>query len=254
MSTNVLASDELLDELHKKVFDLGGAIKECDGLIAALERTRVLSESFARTEGSRLTLEAIFRYVPEFIIIGEAPDVRISMVSNYGLEIINAKTEEIMGHTLEDIYGLWMVYDLDGAKTRLEDLPIYRAIKKGEVILNQEFMIKKFDGTELAVLCNAGPILDKDRRVKGGVSIWRDFTSRKKYEEELKKINTELQRSLAEARVLKSLMHICSDCKKVMDDKGKWVSMEEYVEERSDALFSFTLCTECIKKTVEEEG
>ncbi|MBI5492813.1 MAG: PAS domain S-box protein [Deltaproteobacteria bacterium] len=254
MSANGFIRDEPLDELHKKVFELDGTIKDCEGLIAALERTRAVSESFVRTEGSRLTLEAIFRYVPEFIIIGEAPDVRISMVSNYGLEIINGKTEELLGHTLEDIYGLWMVYDLDGAKTGLEDLPIYRTIKKGEVILNQEFIIKKFDGTELAVLCNAGPILDKDRRIKGGVSIWRDFTSRKKYEEELKRINTELQRSLTEKRVLEGLMHICSDCKRVMDDKGNWVSMEEYVKERSDALFSFTLCTECIKKTVEEEG
>lgn len=254
MSTNEIAREEPLDELHKKVFELDGALKECEGLIVALEKTRAVSESFVRAEGSRLTLEAIFKYVPEFIIIAEAPDVMISMVSSYGLEIINGKTTEILGHTLEDIYGLWMVYDLDGEKTTLEDLPIYRAIKRGEVILNQEFIIRKFDGTELAVLCNAGPILDKERRIKGGVAIWRDFTSRKKYEEELKRINTELQRSLAEGKVLKSLMHICSDCKKVMDDKGKWVNMEKYVEERSDGLFSFTLCAECVKKSTEEAG
>jgi hypothetical protein len=58
----------------------------------------------------------------------------------------------------------------------------------------------------------------------------------------------DLQKSLKEVKALRGLLPICSSCKKVRDDKGYWNQIESYIQERSDAEFSHSICPECAKK------
>jgi len=77
-------------------------------------------------------------------------------------------------------------------------------------------------------------------------------------EEELKrkkkneKVIVELKKALAEVKVLSGLLPICSSCKKVRDDRGYWKQIESYIEERSTAQFSHSLCPECAEKLYPE--
>jgi signal transduction histidine kinase len=64
------------------------------------------------------------------------------------------------------------------------------------------------------------------------------------------KEKTEL--ALAEIKQLKGMLPICSNCKKIRDDKGYWNHLELYIEEHSDASFSHGICPECIKKLYPE--
>lgn len=57
--------------------------------------------------------------------------------------------------------------------------------------------------------------------------------------------NRELREALAEVRTLKGLIPICAHCKKVRDDRGFWEAVETYIADRSDALFSHSICMEC---------
>lgn len=57
----------------------------------------------------------------------------------------------------------------------------------------------------------------------------------------------ELAAALAEIRTLKGLLPICSHCKNIRDDHGSWRHMEEYISERSDAVFSHSICPECME-------
>ncbi|GAI51078.1 unnamed protein product, partial [marine sediment metagenome] len=50
---------------------------------------------------------------------------------------------------------------------------------------------------------------------------------------ELSEANAALQESLAHIKVLKGLIPICAECKKVRDDKGYWKHVEEYIREHS---------------------
>ncbi len=52
---------------------------------------------------------------------------------------------------------------------------------------------------------------------------------------------------LGRIKVLEGLLPICSFCKKIRVD-GDWVSMENYVGERSNADFSHTVCPICAAK------
>ena len=57
-------------------------------------------------------------------------------------------------------------------------------------------------------------------------------------------INT-MVRQEQELRVLKGLLPICSFCKKIRDEEGRWRQLETYIADRSAARFSHTFCPEC---------
>jgi methyl-accepting chemotaxis protein len=78
--------------------------------------------------------------------------------------------------------------------------------------------------------------------------------SRKKTEEERERLVTELQDALDRIKTLSGLLHICAWCKNIRDDKGRWMHMEEYVAEHSDAEFSHGICPECLKKVSKQDG
>jgi PAS domain S-box-containing protein len=51
----------------------------------------------------------------------------------------------------------------------------------------------------------------------------------------------------AENEMLRGLLPICSSCKKIRDENGKWWQVEEYVAMHSEADFSHTICPPCRK-------
>jgi YesN/AraC family two-component response regulator len=56
-----------------------------------------------------------------------------------------------------------------------------------------------------------------------------------------------LQEALENVKKLSGLIPICSNCKRIRDDKGYWNQIEIYISEHSDALFTHGLCDECTK-------
>lgn len=58
----------------------------------------------------------------------------------------------------------------------------------------------------------------------------------------------ELEQALLEVRQLSGLLPICSGCKKIRDDKGKWIQLEKYIGMHSEAIFSHGICPDCGKK------
>jgi hypothetical protein len=48
------------------------------------------------------------------------------------------------------------------------------------------------------------------------------------------------------------LLPICSSCKKIRDDKGYWNQFEAYVEEHSEADFTYGICPECAQRPYTE--
>lgn len=62
----------------------------------------------------------------------------------------------------------------------------------------------------------------------------------------------ELQNTIAENKVLKGMIPICCNCKKIRDDKGYWEQLERYIQAHSRAVFSHGICPECIEKLYPE--
>ncbi|MFZ5570746.1 MAG: response regulator [Thermodesulfobacteriota bacterium] len=58
----------------------------------------------------------------------------------------------------------------------------------------------------------------------------------------------DLEKALDEIKTLKGLIPICSNCKKIRDDKGFWNHFETYISEHTEAAFSHGICPECVAK------
>ncbi|OQX63312.1 MAG: hypothetical protein B5M56_03125 [Desulfococcus sp. 4484_241] len=58
----------------------------------------------------------------------------------------------------------------------------------------------------------------------------------------------ELEQALEHIKTLQGILPICSYCKKIRDDKGYWDQVEIYIGKHSDAMFSHSICPECMKK------
>ena len=57
--------------------------------------------------------------------------------------------------------------------------------------------------------------------------------------------NKSLSDYIAEIKVLRGIVPICSFCKKIRDNEGNWNEIESYVSKHSEASFSHSLCPKC---------
>ena len=56
-----------------------------------------------------------------------------------------------------------------------------------------------------------------------------------------------MYRALAEIRHLEGFLRVCSFCKRIHRD-DRWVPIEEYITDHSEAVFSHGLCPDCLAK------
>lgn len=67
-------------------------------------------------------------------------------------------------------------------------------------------------------------------------------------EQERKRLTSERDTAMADAKTLRGLLPICSSCNKIRDEHGSWQRLERYIQEHSEAVFSHSLCPECQKR------
>ncbi len=70
----------------------------------------------------------------------------------------------------------------------------------------------------------------------------------KKSERTLQQEKEKLQEALSEIKTLQGIIPICSYCKQIRDDEGLWNALEEYIRQRSEAVFSHSICPDCLRK------
>ena len=64
----------------------------------------------------------------------------------------------------------------------------------------------------------------------------------------------QLERTLSELRVLRGLLSICAECKKIRNEDGDWQPVEAYVVQHSEAMFSHGYCPTCAQRALVEAG
>ena len=54
--------------------------------------------------------------------------------------------------------------------------------------------------------------------------------------------------ALQEISMLRGILPICANCKKIRDDEGHWQELDAYIGQRSGAEFSHGICLDCFKE------
>jgi PAS domain S-box-containing protein len=122
-----------------------------------------------------------------------------------------------------------------------DDSPaVYEAIRRSvETMENYlcEYRILRPDGRTVWLRAESTP-----RRLEDGGILWDgviiDITAQKEAE--------------AEVETLRGIIPICASCKKIRDGDGYWEQVEAYVQKRSPAQFSHSICPECTRRLYPE--
>jgi hypothetical protein len=92
-----------------------------------------------------------------------------------------------------------------------------------------------------------------------GMAALRSINRTKRHEflaiKNLEKANEEkewliqdLQTALAEVKTLEGFLPICANCHSIRNDEGFWERVEKYIQERTGAQFSHSICPDCLKE------
>lgn len=149
---------------------------------------------------------------------------------------------EARGHPLVDVLALTP----DAAPPRRE--PFSDVLAEGVVIeWTSRTWLQPRNGNRTPIDYTAAPIRGLDGLVAGIVVVFRDISPRLHAEEERERLISELKEALDKVRTLTGFIPICSQCKKVREDRDYWVQVEAYVAAHSDAKFTHTLCPICMR-------
>lgn len=173
-------------------------------------------------EEDRRVLEAIINYIPEGIVVADMPDGKITLINKYGQEMIGKPVSEIIGTSLEKYPEKWKIFNPASKRiAKAETLPLNKSAISGEIIIGAEWLLKGKDGKIIPILCNAGPVKDKDGNITGAVMSWRDITKRKNNELKIRLHSEELERLANDMEKFKLAVENASDLIVITDGDGK---------------------------------
>jgi ribosomal protein L29 len=115
-----------------------------------------------------------------------------------------------------------------------------------ELMHSQEELIKAKEGLEQQVEIRTSELTNTNQELN------KEIYSRIKIQEELNNAIDELKKALAEIKTLKAILPICTNCKKIRDDRGYWQQVELYISENTNTLFSHGICPDCMEELYPE--
>jgi PAS domain S-box-containing protein len=123
------------------------------------------------------TLSAVLRFIPEGLVVVEGPEGLVTHVSEYCAEVLGRSADELAGRPLDEAVARWHVVDRTGARLAAgTDLPIARALARGEIVRDERVEVERGDGRRVVMSCSAAPIRDPAGRITGALATWRDVT------------------------------------------------------------------------------
>jgi PAS domain S-box-containing protein len=160
---------------------------------------------------------------------------------------VNPKACETYGFTRDELVGMSL-------KTLTRDVSrgeegLRRLLQTG-VCHNYETVHLRKDGSAMNIVANSA-LIERDGR-KVVLSIDRDDTERLRAQAERERLIAELTDALAKIKTLTGLLPMCSSCKKIRDEAGKWTALERYIRDRTDADFTHGICPECAMRLYPE--
>ncbi len=221
-----------------------------DELVEALRRAESQIQAF---EERTLLLDAEHRCTVDALRKSEARYRRLVETADEGVwtldasgktDFVNARGAAILGHRADDLLGRGpadFVFPEDAATGHEEVAKNQRGEHQ-----SQTFRMRHKLGHEVWVLANTSPILGEDgASVVGAFSMFTDVTERRRAEIEREAQFKALEAALSEVQQLRTLLPVCSYCRRVRGDDDYWQHIEAYLTERAGSQFTHGICPDC---------
>ncbi|MGH1340802.1 MAG: ATP-binding protein [Nannocystales bacterium] len=136
----------------------------------------------AERESEVSILRAAIRASPAGILVASAPDGVIEEWNAAALGIRGSGSDELTKIPIELHPTRWQTFHPNGDVYNPEDLPLSRALLRGEVVNGDDVIIRDEDGNERWVIGHAAPVYDDEGELVAGVVVFPDVTERKNAE------------------------------------------------------------------------
>jgi PAS domain S-box-containing protein len=182
-------------------------------------------------------------------LMDTVPSVIVALDANRRIIEFNPTAESVLGWKREDVLGLdfmrlcipeslWGAFSSDINLTLTTNTPV-RGL---------EAEVHNVRGARMVVLWNMARCVNPATKQYCIILSGQDITARKQAETERERLIDELRKAMSEIKTLRGFIPICAGCKKIRDDQGYWIQVEQYISSRSDAKFTHGLCPTCAKK------
>jgi PAS domain S-box-containing protein len=159
------------------------------------------------------------------------------------ISLTNAEFEHLTEYSRDELAGGKNLFEIISEKHAHKARNYYFHVRK-ERFYGEPYLMIKLDSKTGGV---------KDVRLTFSlipgtgriVATLVDLSQLKKAMEEQQRLKAELAETLA--KVLSGYLPICSRCKKIKEDSGHWKAVETYIQARTAADFTHTLCPECAR-------
>ena len=131
-------------------------------------------------------LSSVLESLPVGVLISD-PEGRICQITEEVSRILNTGANDADAYG--ELLGWW---DTAGKMLKDHDGPLARALYRGESSHNERVRIRRFNGSEKAIVASASPLRGLDGRIVGAVILIQDLTETKSIEEDLEKRVTKL--------------------------------------------------------------
>ena len=137
-------------------------------------------------EAEQRIIEAVIDNVPEGFLLVDARTERVLMVSRHLAEFAGKDQKEFKDISLQEYSQYLDISDMDGKALAFEQMPVWRSIKKGEVVVSEHYRLTNKDGQTITVLINTAPVRDADGTIIRGVAAWRNIEPLKQAEDKMR--------------------------------------------------------------------
>lgn len=132
-------------------------------------------------DDQRLRLQTVLTTLPFGVIVAGA-DLSSLQINPAGAKLLGLPKQEVGDYTRWPERG--QLYR-NGRLVSLEDYPLVRSVRHGEVNPGTEYDLHLGNGRHMAILLSAAPIADRQNRVIGGVCAFADLTEQRRMREQL---------------------------------------------------------------------
>ncbi|MDI6828690.1 MAG: SpoIIE family protein phosphatase, partial [Armatimonadota bacterium] len=123
---------------------------------------------------SRTRLQTVLDTIPSGIIILEGPEQRVTYMNRHAQEFFQVPPE--IGMPLPAYAVANKLMHPDGRPYLVSELPMSRALNKGETVYNDELVIETPSGKRNYLLLSAAPLRDPDGKIVGVVVSTENIT------------------------------------------------------------------------------
>ena len=163
-----------------------GADDDVIGFVGVAFDVTDIRETAANLVAAAAEREAILGQLAEGVIVTD-PDGQVTFVNDAAVRLHGVDRLDVGPEEYTEAYQL---FTEDGRPYPARDLPLARAVKNGETIMNARWRIRRPDGSEVLAVGNARPVFNPDGSRIGAVLTLRDETARVEAENRLAESET----------------------------------------------------------------